>query len=110
VGTVIVYQILYTEVTDHLGEYATLKAIGYTHRYLLNVIVQESFILAILGYIPGFASALFLYQKAKEATLLPIFMTLDRAIVVLILTILMCLISGTIAVRKLQAADPADIF
>jgi putative ABC transport system permease protein len=110
VGTVIVYQILYTEVTDHLGEYATLKAIGYTHRYLLNVIVQESFILAILGYIPGFLSALFLYQKAKEATLLPIFMTLDRAIIVLILTILMCLISGTIAVRKLQAADPADIF
>jgi putative ABC transport system permease protein len=110
VGTVIVYQILYTEVTDHLGEYATLKAIGYTHRYLLNVIVQESFILAILGYIPGFSSALFLYQKAKEATLLPIFMTFERAIIVLILTILMCLISGTIAVRKLQAADPADIF
>ncbi|AFZ00126.1 ABC transporter permease DevC [Calothrix sp. PCC 6303] len=110
VGTVIVYQILYTEVTDHLGEYATLKAIGYTHRYLLNVIVQESFILAILGYIPGFGSALFLYQKAREATLLPIFMTFERAIIVLILTILMCFLSGTIAVRKLQAADPADIF
>jgi putative ABC transport system permease protein len=53
VGTVIVYQILYTEVADHLVEYATLKAIGYAQEYLLIVILQEALILAILGYIPG---------------------------------------------------------
>lgn len=110
VGIVIVYQILYTEVADHLSEYATLKAIGYTHNYLLVVILQESFILAVLGYVPGFLISLFLYQKAREATLLPVFMSTDRAVTVLILTILMCFISGVIAVRKLQAADPADIF
>jgi putative ABC transport system permease protein len=110
VGIVIVYQILYTEVADHLSEYATLKAIGYTHNYLLVVILQESFILALLGYLPGFLISLFLYQKAREATLLPVFMSTDRAVTVLILTILMCFISGVIAVRKLQAADPADIF
>ncbi|PAX51207.1 ABC transporter permease DevC [Brunnivagina elsteri] len=110
VGTVIVYQILYTEVADHLSEYATLKAIGYSHKYLLNVILQESLILAFLGYIPGFGLALFLYQKAREATLLPLFMTLDRAILVLILTFIMCYLSGVIAVRKLSAVDPADIF
>jgi putative ABC transport system permease protein len=110
VGTVIVYQILYTEVADHLSEYATLKAIGYSHKYLLNVILQESLILAFLGYIPGFGFALFLYQKAREATLLPVFMTPDRAILVLILTVIMCYLSGVIAVRKLRAVDPADIF
>lgn len=110
VGTVIVYQILYTEVADHLSEYATLKAIGYTHKYLLIVILQESFLLAVLGYIPGFGFALFLYQKAREATLLPVFMTPDRAFMVLILTIIMCFTSGAIAVRKLRAVDPADIF
>ncbi len=110
VGTVIVYQILYTEVTDHLAEYATLKAIGYTQKYLLIVILQEAFILAILGYVPGFAFTLFLYNTARNATLLPVFMNLERAIMVLILTIIMCFISGTIAVRKLSSADPADIF
>jgi putative ABC transport system permease protein len=110
VGIVIVYQILYTEVNDHLSEYATLKAIGYTHKYLLRVILQESFILAVLGYFPGLFITLFLYQKAREATLLPVFMTFDRAIIVLILTIVMCYLSGVIAVRKLSAADPADIF
>ncbi|BAY45972.1 DevC protein [Scytonema sp. HK-05] len=110
VGTVIVYQILYTEVADHLAEYATLKAIGYTHNYLLFVILQEAFILAFLGYIPGFAVTMFLYDRARIATLLPVFMSSERAIMVLILTLIMCFMSGTIAVRKLQSADPADIF
>lgn len=110
VGTVIVYQILYTEVTDHLSEYATLKAIGYTQNYLLSVILQEALILAILGYMPGIAVTLFLYDRARAATLLPIFMSGERAIMVMILTILMCFISGAIAVRKLSSANPADIF
>ncbi len=110
VGTVIVYQILYTEVADHLAEYATLKAIGYTQGYLLAVILQEALLLAVVGYIPGFTSALILYQMARDATLLPVFMSFERAFMVMILTILMCFISGAIAVRKLRSADPADIF
>lgn len=110
VGTVIVYQILYSEVSDHLVEYATLKAIGYSHNYFLIVILQEALILAVLGYLPGFALALFLYQQARAATLLPVFMTTSRAVMVLLLTILMCSISGIIAVKKLKSADPADIF
>ncbi len=110
VGTVIVYQILYTEVSDHLVEYATLKAIGYSHNYFLVVILQEALILAVLGYLPGLACALFLYKQARTATLLPVFMSSSRAIMVLFLTIFMCFISGTIAVKKLRSADPADIF
>ncbi|MEH1804082.1 MAG: ABC transporter permease DevC [Nostoc sp.] len=110
VGTVIVYQILYTEVADHLAEYATLKAIGYTQNYLLTVILQEALLLAVLGYFPGIVFALFMYNSARNATLLPVFMSFDRAAMVLILTMLMCIISGAIAVRKLRSADPADIF
>ncbi|HIK06187.1 MAG TPA: FtsX-like permease family protein [Trichormus sp. M33_DOE_039] len=110
VGTVIVYQILYTEVTDHLSEYATLKAIGYTHRYLLGVILQEALILALIGYVPGWAFTMFMYKTARDATLLPVFMSFERAITVLILTFIMCVVSGTIAVKKLNSADPADIF
>ena len=110
VGTVIVYQILYTDVTDHLPEYATLKAMGYKNSYLLLVVFQEAIILAILGYFPGLSLALALYNLTKGATNLPMVMSLGRAVMVLILTIIMCCISGAIAVRKLQAADPADIF
>jgi putative ABC transport system permease protein len=110
VGTVIVYQILYTDVSDHLPEYATLKAMGYKNTYLLMVVFQEALILSLLGYLPGCFLALGLYNLTKGATNLPMMMTLARAVTVLILTIIMCGISGTIAIRKLQAADPADIF
>lgn len=110
VGTVIVYQILYTDVSDHLAEYATLKAMGYKNTYLQLVVLQEAIILSVLGYIPGFALSLGLYDLTKKATFLPIDMALDRALLVFVLTMLMCAISGLIAVRRLHKADPADIF
>lgn len=110
VGTVIVYQILYTDVADHLAEYATLKAMGYKNRYLLSVVFQEALILSVMGYIPGYILCIGLYNLTRNATSLPLSMTLPRSILVLCLTILMCVISGAIAVRKVQQADPADIF
>ncbi|GJD22788.1 DevC protein [Rivularia sp. IAM M-261] len=110
VGIVIVYQILFTDVNEHLAEYATLKAMGFTDNYLLRVVFQEALILAIFGYIPGLSISLGLYELTKAATFLPIFMSASRSVFVLVLTILMCSISGGIAVRKLRLADPADIF
>ncbi|MBD2576333.1 ABC transporter permease DevC [Oscillatoria sp. FACHB-1406] len=110
VGIVIVYQILYTDVSDHLPEYATLKAMGYTDFYLLGVVFQEALILAFLGYIPGFLISNILYAVTAQATSLPLAMTVAKATQVIILTVIMCTASGAIAVRKLSAADPADIF
>ena len=110
VGTVIVYQILYTDVVDRLPEYATLKAMGYSDNYFVVVVLQEAIILAIFGYIPGVAISSAVYALAAWGTNLPVIMTLGRAIVVLILTLAMCCFSGTLALRKLKEADPADIF
>ncbi|MFM2432569.1 MAG: hypothetical protein RLZZ511_3783 [Cyanobacteriota bacterium] len=110
VGIVIVYQILYTDVADHISEYATLKAMGYYNRYLLKVVFQEAIILSLMGFIPGYLLSNGMYQLTKSATALPIGMTLERGITVLILTVIMCVVSGAIAVRKVADADPADIF
>ncbi len=110
VGMVIVYQILYTDVADHLAEYATLKAMGYRNRYLLSVVFQEAVVLSILGFIPAFFLCMGLYQATENATSLPLRMTQERGTFVFCLTMAMCVISGAIAVRKVQEADPADIF
>lgn len=110
VGIVIVYQILSSDVSDHLPEYATLKAMGYTHQYLLAVVFQEALILAILGYIPGLAISLGLYSLTHLGTKLPMAMHLSRIVTVLILTALMCFGSGALTVNRLRDADPADIF
>jgi putative ABC transport system permease protein len=110
VGIVIVYQVLSTDVNSHMAEYATFKAMGYSNNYLLVVVFEEAVILAILGFFPGVIGAFGLYNVVREGTKLPIMMTVARATTVLMLTMVMCMISGVIATRKLQSADPADIF
>ncbi|GAX36827.1 ABC transporter permease DevC [Nodularia sp. NIES-3585] len=110
VGVVIVYQILYSNIANQLVAYATLKAIGYANGYLLNVVFQQAFILALLGYIPGFIFSIGLYSFAMEVTKLPIMMTANNAIIVLVSAVLMCITSGSLAINKLRSADPADIF
>jgi putative ABC transport system permease protein len=110
VGVVIVYQVLSTDVNAHIKEYATFKAMGYGNHYLLGVVFEEAIILAFLGFIPGAILPLGLYVLAANATALPIYMTVSRAVMVLFLTVVMCAVSGAIATRKLQSADPADMF
>ncbi len=110
VGIVIVYQILYSDVSEHLPEYATLKAMGYSDRYLMMMLMQEALIMSVLGFFPGMLLSMGLYQITFAATLLPIAMKIDRAVFVLTLTIIMCSFSGVVAMRKLQSADPADVF
>jgi len=110
VGIIVVYQILYTDVTDHLQEYATLKAIGYKDSFLFTIIIYESVILSVFGYIPGFFISLLIYRIATNATFLPLQMTLQRGILVYLLTIGMCVLSGALALRRLRKADPAEIF
>ena len=110
VGVVIVYQILSTDVNDHVPEYATFKAMGYRNSYLLGLVFEEAIILAVCGFIPGLGVSLGLYTLARKATALPMYLTLLRATGVFLATLVMCSISGAIATRKLQSADPADIF
>ena len=110
VGIILVYQILYTDVADHWKEYATLKAMGYTNWFLLGVVVQEALFLSVLGFFPGMGVSMLLYNGAGNVTGLLFQLTSQRVINILILTFLMCLISAAIAVRKVQAADPAEVF
>jgi putative ABC transport system permease protein len=110
VGVIIVYQIIYSDVMDHLPEYATLKAIGYRNIYLVFTVLQETLILAICGFIPGGLVSFFMYNFTRNITKLPLFITPERLIFVLLLTVIMCLISGAIAINKLNLADPADVF
>jgi putative ABC transport system permease protein len=102
--------VLSTDVNAHLQEYATFKAMGFRQRWLLLVVVEQALILAALGFIPGVLMPLWLYAVAAKATSLPIAMTLGRATTVFVLTLVMCLASGAIATRRLQAADPAELF
>ena len=110
VGAIIVYQILFADVSEHLREYATLRAIGYRNRFVSGIVLQQAAILAVLGYLPGMAAAWFLYRSAAHATRLPLHLTTDRALTVFVLTLVMCALSGFLALRKVRRLEPAEVF
>jgi putative ABC transport system permease protein len=110
IGTGIVYQILYSNISTHMIEFATLKAIGHTSKYLLSIVFKQALMLAFLGYIPGIIISMGVYDLTQNATKLPIEMNTYRIMLVLTSVILMCLLSGSIAINKLRSVDPADIF
>jgi len=110
VGAAIVYMVLATDVANRLPEYATLKAMGYTGRFVANVVLRQAWLLAILGYIPAVAMAEGLYSITASLAGIPIHMTWQRAISIGILGVLMCTFSGSLAIRKLWKAEPAELF
>lgn len=110
IGFIVVYQILYTDVTNHLPQFATMKAMGFSGRYLVRVVLGQSFWLAVLGYIPGTIVAGLLYYGLKAATQLPLELSLARGVALALATLFMCAMSGLLAIRKLSSADPADVF
>lgn len=110
VGVIFVYQVMATDIADHFAEYATLKAIGYGPGYLTWVVLRQALTLAVLGYVPAFAAALGLYALGRDHAELLLSMTWTRAVGVLLLSMAMCSLSGLLALRKVKAADPAELF
>ena len=110
VGVIICYQILFTDIHDHLAEFATLKAMGYGPYYFLRFVMLQSFYLSVFGFLPGWLISWLLYVWLADLTGLVMMLTTYRVLLVFCLTFLMCTISGALAVRKLWAADPATLF
>jgi putative ABC transport system permease protein len=110
VGTAIVYQVLVSDVSRLLPEYATLKAMGYSNRYLAGVILQQSLALAVLGFAGGYLLSLGLYAVTAAGAQIPVRMTWTNLFLVFGLSVVMCTSSGLAALRKVFQADPAELF
>lgn len=110
VGAIVVYIVLSADITKQIGEYATLKAMGYRNSYLARVVLAQAIILGVISYVVAFAISLVLYEVVGKAANLPITMTLSRQCLVFAATITMCCLAGSLAMRKLTQADPADLF
>ena len=110
VGGIVVYQILYSEVGEHISEYATMKAMGYDDRFVVAIIIQESVILASLAFLPSLIASALLYRVLMQATGLLVVMSFSRAALVFTMTLLLCSGSGWLATAKLRRLDPADVF
>ena len=110
VGTLISYQIIYTELSDRLPQYATLKGIGYANGYLTGSVLRQALLTGLAGYVPAWLLCLAVYRVVGHIALLPLRMTWQLTLISLALTLGMCLLAGVIALRRVITADPAEIF
>jgi putative ABC transport system permease protein len=110
VGGIVVYQILYTDVTDHLREYATLKAMGITDMFLFSIVMTEALILLLAAAVPSTILAGALFYVTRAGSGMPTELTVPELAAVFVLAAVMCIVAGFLATRKLKTADPADIF
>ena len=110
VGAIIVYIVLSADITKQIGEYATLKAMGYRDLYLAKTVLQQAFLLAVASYIGALLVSLLLYKVVGDLAKLPITMNWIRMLFVFASSLLMSFLSAMIAMQKLRQADPADLF
>ncbi|HET6879368.1 MAG TPA: ABC transporter permease DevC [Pirellulales bacterium] len=110
VGFVICYQILYTDVSDHLPEFATLKAMGYSNGYFVWVVLQESVMLSLMGFVPGVALSEALCWLVAWMTNLNVGVHAATASASLLMSVAMCMFAGWAAVRRVMKLDPAELF
>jgi putative ABC transport system permease protein len=110
IGVFICYQILYTDISDHLPQLATLKALGYQNRDLLRLVLTQAGLLGMLGFLPAVVITIGLYSMLTAVTGIITHLTLARVALVFILTLGMCLVAGLLAVRRAVAVDPAELF
>ncbi|WP_422928829.1 ABC transporter permease DevC [Singulisphaera sp. PoT] len=110
VGLAICYQVLFSEISDRLPEFATLKAIGYSNFELLLVVVEEAVYLALFGFASGLVVSLGLFLWLESSTGLEMSLKPPGAAMILALTIVMCVLAGSLAARRLLSLDPAELY
>jgi putative ABC transport system permease protein len=110
VATVVVYQVLSNDVREHLPEYATLKAMGYSPSRLARVVVEQSLIYMVISYFFALVLALVVYRATQELAGIPMRLTAQNLLITLLLAIVVGFLSGFLSLSKLRGAQPAELF
>lgn len=110
IGVAVCYQILYTDITDNIAQYATLKALGSHNSFLVGLVTRKAILLALGGFVCGLLLSGAIYDSLQTLSGIKMSLTIDRAVMVLMLSLLMCVISGLFAVRRALRLDPAELF
>lgn len=110
VGVIVVGQILYSSVSDHLKEFGTLKAMGASDWVIYGVIIEQAMWMAVLGYVPGIFLCMGLASWTLASQGILILITPKTVIAVFGLTVIMCGGAAIFAIQKVTRVDPATVF
>lgn len=109
-GIIICYQILYNEIADHLHQFGTLKAMGFSNAFLVGIVIQQTVLVAFLGFLPGFVATIGLYAAIESMSGILMEITMSRAALVFSLTLGMSFLAGLMSISKVMKCDPVEVF
>lgn len=110
VGQVILFQALWTDISTRMSELATLKAIGFNNALVYGVGVSHALFYGVLSYLFSSILAFWLYRFVHDTSRIPMDLNAFVMGCVLAATLLMCLVSCVLALRRIRDADPVDLF
>lgn len=109
IGLAVVSQAIYATTMENLEEFATLKALGASTRFIVAVIVAQALICGVVGYLCGLGITFPMIHAAQ--TTIPWVTTpwwLPGS--VLLPTLAMCALASLISVRAALSVEPAKVF
>ncbi|WP_171988114.1 ABC transporter permease [Hyphomicrobium sp. NDB2Meth4] len=109
VGSVIMMQSLYTSVNDHRKEFATLRAMGSSKRFLVSVVACQAGICTLAGCALALIGNTGVIAISAISSL-PIQITPSLMLVLTAIAALMSSAAAFAAAAKVGRVDPAEVF
>jgi putative ABC transport system permease protein len=109
VGVIVVAQTLYTSTTEHLAEFATVKAIGGRDRDIYGVIMEQASIAGCVGYLLGTGATLAVVPLLAKIDM-PLVVRPDLAATIFVGTLGFCWLASAWSFRRISKLDPAIVF
>jgi putative ABC transport system permease protein len=110
VAAAVVCEVLSSDIRDHLAEYATLKAMGYSDSFLAFVIALQAGLYAVACFIPSIIISLGTYRITDHFAHIPMSLTARNVLIAFVVTALSSQVAGALSARKLRQADPAELY
>ena len=110
IGAITCYQILFNEIVDRIDQYATLKAMGFSNAFLRRVILEQALLLSTGGFIAGTIASALAYAYVARRTALAIQLSPFSVLVIFVLATAMSVVAGLLALRRVESADPAELY
>ncbi|PPD35074.1 MAG: hypothetical protein CTY19_02945 [Methylomonas sp.] len=109
VGAVIMSQTLFAITQDHIGNYATLLALGFHQKTLRQIVLAQSITLGGLGIIVGLI-LFFLACNASARSPIPLETTTTVTTGLVAFSLLCCIASSWFSIRAIFKLDPVSVF
>jgi putative ABC transport system permease protein len=110
VSTVIMIQVLSTEISTRMKEYAVLKAMGFSTSFVYGIGMAQASILGLGGLLPATLAGAGALWIVHDRTHLSSQLTPALTGTMVAITVGLSMIAALLVIHRIRHADPAELF